>query len=121
MRQRLALLRTFLAGFDTLLLDEPFSALDALTRRQMHTWLQDVWLADQRTVLMVTHDVEEALLLADRVVVLSPRPAKISAIVESPFARPRPSNVISAQEFIAAKVQVLAALDDQRSVNSQTN
>jgi ABC-type nitrate/sulfonate/bicarbonate transport system ATPase subunit len=111
MRQRLALLRTFLAGFDTLLLDEPFSALDALTRRSMHAWLQDVWLADQRTVLMVTHDVEEALLLSDRVVVLSPRPAKISAIIESPFARPRASAIVSAQGFVAAKAQVLAALD----------
>ena len=111
MRQRLALLRTFLAGFDTLLLDEPFSALDALTRRSMHTWLQEVWLADQRTVLMVTHDVEEALLLSDRVLVLSPRPAKISAIIESPFTRPRASNVISAQEFVTAKAEVLDALD----------
>lgn len=111
MRQRLALLRTFLSGSDTLLLDEPFSALDALTRRSMHTWLQDVWLADQRTVLMVTHDVEEALLLSDRVVVLSPRPAKISAIIESPFTRPRAANVISAQEFVTAKAQVLTALD----------
>ena len=114
MRQRLALLRTFLAGFDTLLLDEPFSALDALTRRSMHTWLQDVWLADQRTVLMVTHDVEEALLLSDRVVVLSPRPAKIAAIIESPFARPRASAVVSAQEFVAAKAKVLGALDGQK-------
>ena len=111
MRQRLALLRTFLSGFDTLLLDEPFSALDALTRRSMHTWLQDVWLADQRTVLMVTHDVEEALLLSDRVVVLSPRPAKIAAIIEAPFERPRASNVISTQEFVTAKTQVLDALD----------
>jgi ABC-type nitrate/sulfonate/bicarbonate transport system ATPase subunit len=111
MRQRLALLRTFLAGFDTLLLDEPFSALDALTRRTMHTWLQDVWLADQRTVLMVTHDVEEALLLSDRVVVLSPRPAKITVIIESPFSRPRANTVISTQEFVTAKAQVLAALD----------
>jgi ABC-type nitrate/sulfonate/bicarbonate transport system ATPase subunit len=113
MRQRLALLRTFLSGFDTLLLDEPFSALDALTRRSMHTWLQDVWLADQRTVLMVTHDVEEALLLSDRVVVLSPRPAKIAAIIESPFARPRANTVISAPEFVTAKAQVLAALDGE--------
>ena len=77
----------------------------------MHTWLQDVWLADQRTVLMVTHDVEEALLLSDRVVVLSPRPAKIAAIIEAPFERPRPSSVISAQEFVTAKTQVLDALD----------
>ncbi len=114
MRQRLALLRTFLAGFDTLLLDEPFSALDALTRRRMHTWLQDVWLADQRTVLMVTHDVEEALLLSDRVVVLTPRPARIAATIESPALRPRTNEVVSAPEFVRAKTAVLAALDENR-------
>lgn len=111
MRQRLALLRTFLAGFDTLLLDEPFSALDALTRRRMHTWLQDIWLADQRTVLMVTHDVEEALLLSDRVIVLTPRPAMVAAVIESPFERPRSVDVVSAAEFVAAKAEVLRALD----------
>jgi ABC-type nitrate/sulfonate/bicarbonate transport system ATPase subunit len=119
MRQRLALLRTFLAGFDTLLLDEPFSALDALTRRNMHTWLQDVWLADQRTVLMVTHDVEEALLLSDRVVVLSPRPAKISAVIDSPFARPRANSVVSTHEFVTAKARVLEALDGEPTSEAQ--
>ncbi len=111
MRQRLALLRTFLAGFDTLLLDEPFSALDALTRRHMHTWLQEIWLADQRTVLMVTHDVEEALLLSDRVIVLTPRPARVAAVITSPFERPRSIDAVSAPEFVAAKAAVLRALD----------
>lgn len=72
MRQRLALLRTFLLPRDVLLLDEPFGALDAITRRSMQEWLQDVWLADQRTVLLVTHDVEEALLLADTVYLMTP-------------------------------------------------
>lgn len=111
MRQRLALLRTFLAGFDTLLLDEPFSALDALTRRHMHTWLQEIWLADQRTVLMVTHDVEEALLLSDRVIVLTPRPARVAAVITSPFERPRSIDAVSAPEFVSAKAAVLRALD----------
>ncbi len=64
MRQRLALLRTFLQGRDVLLLDEPFGALDALTRRRMYAWLEEVWLADRRTVLFVTHDVEEAISLS---------------------------------------------------------
>ena len=111
MRQRLAVLRTFLAGFDTLLLDEPFSALDALTRRHMHTWLQEIWLADQRTVLMVTHDVEEALLLSDRVIVLTLRPARVAAVFTSPFERPRSIDAVSAPEFVAAKAAVLRALD----------
>lgn len=115
MRQRLALLRTFLAGFDTLLLDEPFSALDALTRRRMHTWLQEVWLADRRTVLMVTHDVDEALLLSDRVIVLTPRPARVAAVIESPFERPRTIDMIGTPEFVTAKTQVLRALDSGES------
>lgn len=111
MRQRLALLRTFLTGLDVLLLDEPFSALDALTRREMHRWLQEVWLADRRTVVMVTHDVEEAVMLSDVVVVLSPRPAHISATITSPFVRPRSLGAIGEPEFIAAKSAIFAALD----------
>lgn len=111
MRQRLALLRTFLTGLDVLLLDEPFSALDALTRREMHRWLQDVWLADRRTVVMVTHDVEEALLLSDNVVVLSPRPAEITATITSPFVRPRSLSATGEPDFIAAKSAIFSALD----------
>ena len=74
MRQRVALLRTFLVPRPVLLLDEPLGALDAITRRSMQEWLQEVWMADGRTVVLVTHDVEEALLLADRVIVMSSRP-----------------------------------------------
>ena len=66
MRQRVALLRTFLVPRPVLLLDEPLGALDAITRRSMQEWLQEVWIDDGRTVVLVTHDVEEALLLADR-------------------------------------------------------
>ena len=74
MRQRVAFLRTLLAGRPVLCLDEPFGALDALTRLQMQRWLADALAREPRTVLLVTHDVEEAVLLADRVVLLSPRP-----------------------------------------------
>ena len=77
----------------------------------MHTWLQEIWLADQRTVLMVTHDVEEALLLSDRVIVLTPRPARVAAVITSPFERPRSIDAVSAPEFVAAKAAVLRALD----------
>ncbi|MDZ7726736.1 MAG: ATP-binding cassette domain-containing protein [Dehalococcoidia bacterium] len=82
MRQRLALLRTFLQPKDVLLLDEPFGALDAITRREMHGWLQEVWARDQRTVLFVTHDVEEALVLSDTVHVMSARPGTLVDEVE---------------------------------------
>ena len=80
MRQRAALLRTFLAGRDVLLLDEPFGALDALTREAMREWLLGVWETDRKTILLVTHDVEEAVFLSDRVYVMSGRPGRIDAV-----------------------------------------
>src|ERR1700730_11379401 len=76
MRQRAALLRTFLAGRDVLLLDEPFGALDALTREAMREWLLEVWEPDRKSVLLVTHDVAEAVFLSDRVHVMSERPGR---------------------------------------------
>jgi len=79
MRQRVAFLRTLLAGKPVLLLDEPFAALDAITRGEMQEWLAGALLAESRTVLLITHDVEEALYLCDRVAVLSARPARIVA------------------------------------------
>ena len=109
MRQRVALLRTFLLPQRLLLLDEPFGALDALTRSAMHEWLQEVWLQDQRTTLLVTHDVEEALVLADRVLVMSPRPGRITADVNVSLARPRS---VTSAEFVESKGAVLAALRD---------
>jgi NitT/TauT family transport system ATP-binding protein len=110
MRQRVAVLRTFLVDAPVLLLDEPFGALDAITRRRMQTWLEEVWMADGRTVVLVTHDVEEALALADRVVVLSERPGRIVADVDVPFARPRPASVLADPAFVAARADLLRAL-----------
>src|SRR5215211_5837082 len=89
MRQRVAFLRTLLAGRPLLCLDEPFGALDALTRGQMQRWLADALTKEPRTVLLVTHDVEEAVLLADRIVLLSPRPGRVIATLDVPLARPR--------------------------------
>jgi NitT/TauT family transport system ATP-binding protein len=89
MRQRVAFIRTLLAGRELLCLDEPFGALDALTRQHMQTWLANA-LADQpRTVLFVTHDVEEAVLLADRIVLLSARPGRVVAELDVTLERPR--------------------------------
>src|SRR5204863_6870657 len=76
MRQRVAFLRTLLSGKPVLCLDEPFGALDAITRGQMQRWLADALAREPRTVLLVTHDVEEAVLLADRIVLLSGRPGR---------------------------------------------
>ena len=75
MRQRAALLRTFLAGREVILLDEPFGALDSLTRAGMQQWLVQVWEEHRKTILLITHDVDEALFLSDRVYVLTPGPA----------------------------------------------
>ncbi|HZK44035.1 MAG TPA: ABC transporter ATP-binding protein [Syntrophomonadaceae bacterium] len=79
MKQRAALLRTFLFAKDILLLDEPFASLDAITRRKMHLWLKDLYLEYKSTILFVTHDIEEAFMLADRIYILSARPAQINA------------------------------------------
>lgn len=89
MRQRAALLRTFLIGSDILLLDEPFGALDALTRRELQGWLLDIWAKFSHTILFVTHDVEEAIYLSDRVVVLSARPGTVVHDFPIKFLRPR--------------------------------
>jgi ABC-type nitrate/sulfonate/bicarbonate transport system ATPase subunit len=89
MRQRVAFARTLLAGRPVLCLDEPFAALDALTRQEMQEWLAGALARDPRTVVLVTHDVEEAVVLADRVVVLSARPGRVVATIDVDVPRPR--------------------------------
>jgi ABC-type nitrate/sulfonate/bicarbonate transport system ATPase subunit len=89
MRQRVSFLRTLLAGKPVLCLDEPFGALDALTRQELQAWLAEALITQPRTVLLVTHDVEEALVLADRVCVLSPRPGSVRATLDVELPRPR--------------------------------
>jgi NitT/TauT family transport system ATP-binding protein len=89
MRQRVSFLRTLLAGKPVLALDEPFAALDALTRQEMQGWLAHVLAGEPRTVVLVTHDVEEAVVLGDRVVVMSPRPGRAVAEIEVELPRPR--------------------------------
>jgi NitT/TauT family transport system ATP-binding protein len=89
MRQRVSFLRTLLAGKPVLALDEPFAALDAITRQEMQGWLGHVLESEPRTVILVTHDVEEAVIVADRVVVMSPRPGRAVAEIEVTLPRPR--------------------------------
>lgn len=107
MRQRVTLLRAFLARRALLLLDEPLGALDALTRAELQDWLGKILCALPRTTLLVTHDVEEALLLCDRILVLSPRPAQVVQEVRPPFPRPRDR---SKPDLQTLRLQVLATL-----------
>jgi NitT/TauT family transport system ATP-binding protein len=89
MRQRVAFLRTLLSGKPVLCLDEPFGALDAITRAEMQEWLAATLARQSRTIVLVTHDVEEAVVLADRVAVLSPRPGTVIAEIDVELRRPR--------------------------------
>ena len=111
MRQRVAFLRTLLAGRPILLLDEPFGALDSLTRAGMQQWLSDALRQEPRTVLLVTHDVQEAVFLADRVAVLSPRPGCVVAELEVDLERPRSRRELVANPaFARLERQALEAL-----------
>ncbi|HEY1354895.1 MAG TPA: ATP-binding cassette domain-containing protein [Solirubrobacterales bacterium] len=113
MRQRVAFLRTLVAGKPVLALDEPFASLDAITRAEMQAWLAGALAADPRTVILVTHDVEEALYLSDRVVVLSARPARVVAELSAPGARsPDRDAAVTERGFIAARERAMAALHE---------
>jgi len=113
MRQRVAFLRTLMAGRPVLLLDEPFASLDAITRAEMQSWLAGVLGPDRHTVLLVTHDVEEALYLSDRVLVLSSRPATVTDRIEipGPRAADRAAAVTSAG-FTALRERALRSLSE---------
>jgi ABC-type nitrate/sulfonate/bicarbonate transport system ATPase subunit len=110
MRQRVAFARSLLASGDLLLLDEPFGALDALTRAGLQRWLLEIWGGLRQSCLLVTHDVDEALLLADRVYVFSPRPGRIMLEATVPLERPRTLTDLTRPEVAALKTRVLAAL-----------
>ncbi|MBR7191459.1 ABC transporter ATP-binding protein [Gordonia sp. SCSIO 19800] len=113
MRQRAALLRTVVSNRDLVLLDEPFGALDSLTRTEMQTWLQSVWQRYRWTVLMITHDVREAVHLSDRVIVLSARPATVVHEVRVDLPRPRDPAGLTAPEFVALERELLEVLHDE--------
>jgi ABC-type nitrate/sulfonate/bicarbonate transport system ATPase subunit len=107
MRQRVAFLRTLLPGRPVLLLDEPFGALDAITRADLQEWLAAALAEEPRTVLLVTHDVDEAVFLADRIVVLSPRPGRVVTDFEVDLPRPRS---VTGAGFAELKARALEAL-----------
>lgn len=110
MRQRASFLRALLGPRDLMCLDEPFGALDALTRIEMQQWLLRIWEETRRSVLFVTHSIEEALLLSDRVYVLAGRPATVADVVEVPFGRPRDETVTSEGAFLELKKRIYETL-----------
>ena len=110
MRQRAALLRTVVQDRAVLLLDEPFGALDSLTRTDMQSWLEEVRARFGWTVLLITHDIREAAFLSDRVIVLGPRPARVRREVVVDLPRPRQVELITSTAFAETESELLAAL-----------
>lgn len=113
MRQRVALMRTFLFERDLILLDEPFGALDALTRSMMQRWLLDIWAKHRRTVLFITHDIDEAIFLGDKVVVMTARPGAIKCEEPITLPRPRDASVVTTTEFMGLKRKLLAVVEEE--------
>jgi NitT/TauT family transport system ATP-binding protein len=111
MRQRVAIARALALRPKLLLLDEPFGALDAVTRRRMNFELERIWLEGRPTTLMVTHSVEEAVLLADRVLVLTERPGRVRLDIRVPFARPRPTELMRSAGFHRLVDELTASLE----------
>jgi len=110
MQQRVSFLRALLMRRSVMCLDEPFAALDALTRADMQRWLLELWESDRRSVLFVTHSIEEALVLSDRIYVLSPAPATVLRELVVPFERPRRADVWTSSDFVELKQEVLRLL-----------
>jgi ABC-type nitrate/sulfonate/bicarbonate transport system ATPase subunit len=110
MRQRAALLRTLLFDADVMLLDEPFGALDAQTKLHMQEWLLQLWSDFAKTVVFVTHDVEEAIYLSDEMYVMATRPGRLIEAIPVPIARPRQRRVSLTREFIDIKERCMQLL-----------
>lgn len=118
MRQRAALCRALVCDLPLLLMDEPFGALDALSREEHQLMLQEVWLRERKTVLLITHDVREAILLSDRVAVMSPRPGRILDIIDIDLPRPRGQDVSETPAFIDYVRRIRALLFARGAVRS---
>lgn len=119
MRQRAALLRTVVQDRPVLLLDEPFGALDSLTRVEMQEWLTSVWEQFRWTVVLITHDIREAIFLSDRVYALTARPAHVREVYSVPLARPRSLDVVTGATFVDLEAKLLAALREEARVSHE--
>jgi NitT/TauT family transport system ATP-binding protein len=117
MRQRVNLARALATDPSLLLMDEPFGALDAQTRELMQTELLNIWEGHRKTVMFVTHDIQEAIFLADRVVVLTARPARVREIVEVRIPRPRPAQIKRQPQFAQLEGFIWELLQQERQRN----
>lgn len=107
MKQRVAFIRALLSPQSLICLDEPFSALDEFTRLDMQKWLLTMWEDDDQSILFITHDIDEALFLSDKIIVLSTQPARIKKIFTVPFERPREESLLLTNDFLDAKRQLI--------------
>ena len=121
MRQRAAFLRTALADQQVFLLDEPFGALDALSRSQIHQWLTGLWESMNKTIVLVTHDVDEAIMLSDRVYVMTARPGTMKTVRGVTLNRPRSMDTAATYEFMQLKSALLTAIHEEADDDNDSN
>ena len=119
MRQRVSFLRTVLADQEIFLLDEPLSALDALNRTQIQEWVQQTWLSLNKTIVLVTHDVDEAIFLSDRVYVMTARPGRMKLALRVNLPRPRTLDMLTESSFVSLKATLLDSIRGESSSNGQ--
>lgn len=119
MQQRAAFLRSLLSPHELMCLDEPFSALDAFTRSEMQAWLLDIWEETRRSVLFVTHHIEEALLLSDTIYVLSGRPSEVLRRIEVPFPRPRREEITESPDFLALRRELTNLMKEEQRKSAE--
>lgn len=117
MRQRASFLRTYLDKKEVMLLDEPFASLDEITRMRMHEWLMEIWQKFRRSIIFVTHNIDEAILLSDRIYVFSARPGRVVAEVEVNLPRPRNVRSSTSARFTSLKNELLDYLSEPLDIN----
>ena len=119
MKQRAAFLRTVLADQEVFLLDEPFGALDALTRTQIQEWLLSMWETVKKTIVMVTHDVDEAIFLSDRVYVMTARPGSMRQVMRIELPRPRKPEMVTWPDFVRMKAELLSSIREDAGLREE--